>query len=234
MRDDGMNPRLLLVEDDPVSRTFLAEAARALPAEVDEAGSIAEASKLAMSNGYDAWLIDAHLPDGSGIDLLISLRAATRMPWPYALAHTAARSNDDLAALRDAGFDAAIAKPLPVAEWQSAILSGLAVREGDACWDDAAALRALNGNIGSMEALRGLFRAELPKQQRAISDALDAGDTAAVLAELHRLKASCGFVGASRLLRAAEALHASPASRQARISFDAAVQATLASGSGVV
>ena len=61
MRDGGMNPRLLLVEDDPVSQTYLAEAARALPAEVDCAGSVAEALLLAGQHGYDVWLIDAHM-----------------------------------------------------------------------------------------------------------------------------------------------------------------------------
>ena len=36
-------PRLLLVEDDPVSAVFLRDAATALPAAVDVAGNIADA-----------------------------------------------------------------------------------------------------------------------------------------------------------------------------------------------
>lgn len=228
MRDGGMNPRLLLVEDDPVSRAYLAEAARGLPAMVDEAASVAEALASSISNQYDAWLIDAHLPDGSGIVLLACLRERTPRPWPYALAHTASRLPEEFAALRASGFDAAIAKPLPIAEWQAAIRCGLVMNDAIASWDDAAALRALNGSAESMATLRVLFRDELPKQHKAVTAALDAGDVEAALVELHRLKASCGFVGASRLRQAVEALHAMPGSASARVDFEAAIRNCLA------
>ena len=56
---------MLLVEDDPTSRGFLRAAAAALPAHVDVAGSVADARVMATRETYDAWLIDAHLPDGS-------------------------------------------------------------------------------------------------------------------------------------------------------------------------
>ncbi len=227
MRDDGMKPRLLLVEDDPVSLAFLSEAARALPAEVDCAASLAEALALASAHTYAAWLIDANLPDGSGSALLAILRERTAPPWPYALAHTADRQPEALAALRGAGFDAAVAKPLPVAEWQAAIRRGLGTEAGASIWDDAQALRALHGNTDSMTMLRALFRTELPKQQASITAALATGDVTAAREELHRLKASCGFVGAAQLRQAVDALHAAPGSTEARTAFDATVAATL-------
>ena len=223
-----MNPRLLLVEDDPVSQAYLADAARALPAEVDCAGSLAEAIALAAQARHDLWLIDANLPDGSGTALLACLRETLPGPHPAALAHTASKLQEDLAALQAAGFDAVVSKPLPVQDWQAAIRQCLGDAEPEPAWDDAGALRALNGNADAVASLRELFLAELPRQQRAITAALEAGDEETARAELHRLKASCGFVGAARMRRAAEALDARAFDPQARARFDAAVGETLA------
>ncbi len=226
MRDGGMNPRLLLVEDDPASRAFLIAGTRSLPADVDGAGSMQEALALASRHRYDAWLIDARLPDGRGAELLARLRALHPGPLPPALGHTASHLPDDLEALRAAGFDVVISKPLPIAEWQSAIRHLLG-QEDAAHWDDALALRALNGNAAGMEALRGLFRMDLPMQHRAIRDALAAGDVGDARDQLHRLKASCGFVGAPRLRGIVDRLDAAPHDVAALSAFDAEVAALL-------
>ena len=85
----------MLVEDDPVSAAFLREAATALPAEVDVAGSMAEALACASARHHDLYLFDANLPDGRGETLLRQLREIG-LDAP-ALAHTAARED----ALRD-------------------------------------------------------------------------------------------------------------------------------------
>ena len=90
--DQGMKPRLLLVEDDAISCRFLQATLEALPAHVDIAESLASA--LETETGHELWLLDANLPDGSGIALLQALRL--RSPSIPALAHTA----DDSAALR--------------------------------------------------------------------------------------------------------------------------------------
>ena len=59
-------PRVLLVEDDPVSRAFLEEAVApvARVAARDSAGSALQAARA--SPGFDLWLLDAHLPDADG------------------------------------------------------------------------------------------------------------------------------------------------------------------------
>ena len=85
-------PRVLLVEDDPVSRAFLGAAIQALPAAVDAADSMAAALALAAAGRYDLWLFDASLPDGSGSELLAKLRV--RDASTPALAHTAAHDHE--------------------------------------------------------------------------------------------------------------------------------------------
>jgi HPt (histidine-containing phosphotransfer) domain-containing protein len=80
-----------------------------------------------------------------------------------------------------------------------------------------------------VQALRGLFVAELPAQAATIARAIAAHDPVAVRAELHRLKASCGFVGSARLLSTVRALHDAPMDSACAGRFDAAVQEALTS-----
>lgn len=231
-------PRILLVEDDPVSRTFLAAAARATPAEVDAADSVAAAMALAGAQHYDLWLFDANLPDGSGSGMLGSLRG--RGLETPALAHTATQDRETLDALIAAGFTEVLVKPLPAMRVQAAIRRALGLvlageQAGDVpppcvahpVWDDDVAALALNGNRTHIATLRGLFIGELPNLRQRIGTAARGGDFDAIRAELHRLRASCGFVGAARLAAAAQALHHQADSPTLLARFDEVVQDTL-------
>lgn len=234
-------PRILLLEDDLVSAAFLASALEALPARVAVAGSLAEARGLA--DGCDLWLFDAHLPDGDGASLLAELRArGLRTP---ALAHTAEARREPLDALIAAGFGEVLLKPLSVAALQAGARRAL----GDAgaaapsevladfasvcgkplIWDDDTALRALNGHREHVTAMRELFLQELPASATRTIDAAHRNDEATVRAELHRLQASCGFVGAARIAAAIHGLRAHPGDDDAMARFEGAVQDTLAS-----
>lgn len=214
MTDPTGKLALLLVEDDTISRHFMQAALEALPARVDAVESAAQA--LALPGPYALWLIDAHLPDGSGLDLLAQLRA--RRPDTPALAHTADTSADKHAALRQGGFAQVLVKPLSAVQLQTAVRALLPTPTGSV-WDEAAALRAMNGNPDHVAKLRQLFLDELPAARATVSSAHAIGDTAAQRAALHRLRASCGFVGASRLGQAATQLHADPSSATAMSEF---------------
>jgi len=200
--------RVLLVEDDPVTRTFLHGATASLGVEIDLAACMRQALVLAGRVRYSAWLLDARLPDGSGVELLHALRQ--RQPGIPALAHTAATDPEELQRLRAAGFDAALSKPLSAADWQAAVNALLAMTtplpastdELPPLWDDAAALGVLGGNADTLAALRELFFAELPQSISTLERASATGDAASIHADLHRLSASCGFVGAARLAAA--------------------------------
>ncbi|HHW4680172.1 MAG TPA: response regulator, partial [Xylella taiwanensis] len=82
-----LHPRLLLVEDDPISRSFLQTSLEALPAQVDCADSADAALTLSRHHRHHLWLIDINLPDGNGTELLSSLRRLH--PNTPAIAHTA-------------------------------------------------------------------------------------------------------------------------------------------------
>ena len=210
-------PRLLLVEDDPVSAVFLRDAATALPAEVDVAGNIAEALACATTRQHDLYLIDANLPDGRGETLLQALRGRD-LATP-AVAHTAARDETIRERLLAAGFIDVLCKPLAVAELHAALHRHLDLPP-PTCgkqpnWDDTVALAALGGEQAHVDALRDLFLKELPGQRQRIETAAASGGDVAIRAELHRLVASCGFVGAARLAAAVRELQAAPLDAQA-------------------
>ena len=231
-------PRVLLVEDDPVSREFLVAATQALPAMVDIADSVASALDLASRHAHALWLVDAHLPDGSGADLLTRLRG--RDPTTPALAHTAAADRSVRDALIAAGFSEVLVKPLAAAQLHAALRRALGlvpVRAAEAStpyrasspWDDTAALAALNGQHAHVDALRLMFIAELPRSRDALRAAAERDDPDAMRASLHRLRSSCSFVGATQLGALARTLEADPLSATALQQFIDAVDALLAS-----
>ena len=233
-------PRILLVEDDPISRAFLAAALQTLPATVDAADSIAAASVLANAHHYDLWLFDANLPDGSGTELLAHLRL--RDEYTPALAHTATNEPAIADALQGAGFREVLVKPLPASAVQAAIRRTLGQLGSDIdpspaadpdlpVWDDDAASRALNGNREHITTLRGLFVTELIAVQERVTNAFRNEDFDGLRAELHRLRASCGFVGAAQLGAAAQALHQDGRSAERLCNFDAAARELLEAAS---
>jgi CheY-like chemotaxis protein/HPt (histidine-containing phosphotransfer) domain-containing protein len=235
-------PRVLLLEDDPVSAAFLAAGIEALPAEVDLAGSLAEARAMA-GRDHDLWLFDANLPDGRGDALLAELRA--RAFATPALAHTADVRREERDTLIAAGFADVLPKPLTLAQLQHAVRRVLGIADSRIdirtpssssedgahapIWDDAIALRALNGQRAHVETMRGLFRDELPQTLARVAEAFGRRDADAMRAELHKLQAGCGFTGATRLAAALDALRATPDSDAAHARFERAAQDTLLS-----
>jgi DNA-binding response OmpR family regulator len=231
--------RLLLVEDDEVSAAFLEDALAGLPARVDVARTIAEALSLARRSTQAMWLVDAHLPDGDGLDCLRALRAVAPTP---ALALTAGAPRAELDALCAGGYLEVLLKPVSVALLQGTVrrLLGMAAQAGDAssqfataagklpAWEDAAALAAIGGNAASLAKLRGMLVQELPSMQAQLAAAQARGDAAAVAALVHKLRASCGFTGAARLRVALESLALAPLDARARRDFDFAAEDTLA------
>ena len=226
--------RLLLVEDDPISRSFLKDALGNVPAVVDSTSDIASAVVLASLHIHALWIVDAHLPDGDGIDCLRALRS---IHDTTALAITAGTAREELDGLCDAGFVEVLCKPVSVALLCATVrrLAGHApqsIREPSPgklpVWDEQQALSAIGGDRAALLKLRGLFQAELPSLLDGLQSARHAGNAQAADAVLHKLKASCGFVGAARLSRAVDALAQSPLDAQLAQLFDFAAQDALA------
>ena len=221
-------PRVLVVEDDPVSAAFLVDAITYLPAQVDLAGSMSEAMALAGKQGHALLLIDAHLPDGLGETLLRALRGHGISA--AAVAQTESRDASVHDRLLAAGFSEVLHKPLGIDALKQCLQRHLPEAMATAStlarlprWDDAAALAAL-GERANVDALRGLFVAELPAQRSRIRMHCEQGNASGVRDELHRLVASCGFVGATRLGQVVRDMQQAPLDDAALAALQSAIQ----------
>ena len=85
--------------------------------QVSVAATCAEAVAAKKSETFDVLISDVNLPDGSGIDLLHTLRDGARLP---AVALSGMEDDDGL---RRAGFEARLVKPVAIEELVAAIES---------------------------------------------------------------------------------------------------------------
>jgi len=207
---------LLLAEDEAISQAFLAEVLIDAGHRVSVAGTGPAALALARQRNFDLLILDLNLPGLRGDQVLRALRddpaAASRIAPAVAL--TADLSATQRQTLGAEGFSGAAQKPLSGADLLR-VVDGLALSVdarstspwgSQAMWDDAAALARTGNKLTILQGLRSLLRKELPEHRRRILSALDAGTSANAQAELHRLRAACGFCGAARLGAISEAL----------------------------
>ena len=200
--------RILLIEDDEISRAFLAEALGGAGSAVLCCHGFAEALRHCACNRFDLIVSDIHLGDGTLYDM-----AAHLPPGTPVLATSAALDADTRQRLLQLGIRAWLGKPATLAEIRQAYAQAL----GDAAsghalpvFDEQRALKALAQNHAALASLKALFKAELPDLAERICAAVASGDRESAQAVLHKLKASCGFLGAARLLEACNALDAQP------------------------
>jgi CheY-like chemotaxis protein/HPt (histidine-containing phosphotransfer) domain-containing protein len=186
--------RVLIVDDDPISLRFL-EAAVAQSGCVVET-SVDGATTLAADGDLDLLLIDRNLPDIGGIELLQALRKAGITA--AAIATSAQIDADASAQLRAAGFVDVLEKPASVQRVIEIVVRHLP-KTAPILLDDIAALGAIGGDTDALRALRDLLARELEQLEHDLTHADPASNPSRLDERLHRLRASCGFCGASAL-----------------------------------
>ena len=73
-------PRILVLDDDSMSRRLLEAALTAEGLAVETFGTFAHASAAALRQPYDLYLLDIVLPDGDGLDLCKQTRQRSQSP----------------------------------------------------------------------------------------------------------------------------------------------------------
>jgi DNA-binding response OmpR family regulator len=106
--------KILLVEDEPALRTALLGSLKQAGYLVESAADFAQAEEKIMLYQYDCVLLDLTLPDGSGLDLLRSLKA--RNMATGVLIITARDALDDKITGLDLGADDYLIKPFHLSE----------------------------------------------------------------------------------------------------------------------
>lgn len=99
-RQTSGRPRILHVEDDPDVIAVVAAILRPV-ADMTQAASIAEARHLLEPDTFDLVILDMHLPDGSGVDILHLIRSSDRLSLPVVI-FAANETNSDIASQVDA------------------------------------------------------------------------------------------------------------------------------------
>jgi two-component system KDP operon response regulator KdpE len=137
----GVQPSILVVDDEPQIRRVVRSALEATGAHVLEAGSAKEGVDLAAASTPALVVLDLTLPDRDGLDVCRDLRAFTSSPI---LVLSARYTDRDKVALLDAGADDYLVKPFSTVELQARVRALL--RRG-APRADAGAERVVIGDL---------------------------------------------------------------------------------------
>lgn len=110
--------RILLVEDHEDTLRILARLLRASGHQVATASTVSAALDLASQQDFDLLLSDLGLPDGSGLDIMQSLRSR---PGFRGIALSGFGMEEDLRRSREAGFEQHLVKPISMQTLETAI-----------------------------------------------------------------------------------------------------------------
>lgn len=132
-----MNPELsiLYVEDDPISRKVM-EMLLKFRMKVGHLHLFEESSNFpervqALCPRPNIIFLDIHVKPHTGFEMLEMLRKLEPFKGVPVVALTASVMNEEVAMLRDAGFDACFAKPIDVESFECAIKG---VMNGEHIW----------------------------------------------------------------------------------------------------
>ncbi|HET9725440.1 MAG TPA: response regulator [Gemmatimonadales bacterium] len=120
---------ILLVDDDPLVRRTLARALERNGHRVASAENGLDGARRAREGGVDLAIVDIHMPDMDGLELLAQLRAT--LPAMPVIMMSGGDQTRDLALLQDAkllGACAVLAKPFSLDELYTVIATALASR----------------------------------------------------------------------------------------------------------
>lgn len=118
------SPCILVVDDEPDLRTLYELTLLREGHQVDTAGSVFEAGQALQSRRYELVISDMRLPDGTGIDLLHTLRE--RRDGERCIVITAYGSADNAVESLKAGAFDYLTKPVDLKQFRAAVASALA------------------------------------------------------------------------------------------------------------
>lgn len=217
----SMKTAILLIEDDDISRIFLSEAITLLDVTLTACTCFAEAFAFLSDHRVDLIISDLKLPDG---DLF---GKAAGFPDRVPVLATSAEVTPDIREhLTGIGIREVLPKPMTVPALHEAIVRLCGPEP--AVWNQAKALKALGGSRNALQRMQAMFLAELPVASDGVRAAFESGNLAVLQDTLHRLKASCGFLGAEHLLSACQSLDRQPSSKVAYQAFQTCLEETQA------
>ena len=160
-----------------------------------------EALALAEEGAFDLLLLDVHMPELDGFQVVQAIRERERTAGGHlpVIALTARSRKEDRERCLAAGMDDFLTKPVRAADLWAAIdrvvrrpPAGRASRDR-ACSTRACCWAVCGGDAGILEKICQAFRARLPDHLAAVQDALRERDAPRLREAAHKL---CGMVAA--------------------------------------
>jgi CheY-like chemotaxis protein/HPt (histidine-containing phosphotransfer) domain-containing protein len=207
-------PRLLLVEDNPLNQQVALRILAGLGTSATVAGSGAEAVELARGGGFDAILMDVHMPGMDGVQATRLIRSAeqgTRTPIIAMTAHALERDRDRFLA---AGMDALLTKPFgreDLRKLLERVLRGMP--DGGTPTEDPVLLMSVDRaallasvtedrrmDREGLKELLDLFERHAPRHLQRLAEAVERRDAMAAREAAHSLCGSSAYVYAQALV----------------------------------
>jgi CheY-like chemotaxis protein len=195
--------RVLVAEDNDLNIALLQELLKQLGHQVQFARDGRVALELALKGACDLMLLDLHMPELDGFEVVRAIREHERgtnrhLPIIALTARSSARDRERCLAT---GMDEFLSKPMEAAvlwaavdrlmtQWPPAGHAPSHVEPG--LLDARTILRAIDGQASLLEKLLPVFRQTLPSQLSAVRAALADGDFGRLREAAHRL---AGMVG---------------------------------------
>ncbi len=195
--------RLLVAEDNELNVTLLRELLRQHRHVAQFASDGRAALELALQGEFDLMLLDLHMPELDGFEVVEAIREHERGTHEHLriVALTARSSARDRERCLAAGMDEFLAKPIEaaalwavmdrlVADWPIDARAPRTIEPG--LLDARAILRACGKQASVFEKLRGVFRRTLPVQMARVHAALASGDLEELREAAHQLVGTVG------------------------------------------
>ena len=190
--------RILVAEDNEFNAQLLEQLLVRRGHRVRLVNNGREALSLAEEGAFDLLLLDVHMPELDGFQVVQAVRARERIAGGHlpVIALTARSRNEDRERCLAAGMDDFLAKPIQTASLWAAIGRLVAARPpadrpGPGLIDARVLLAASGGDAVILENICQAFRVGLPDQMMAVRHALRKEDMVRLREAAHKL---CGMV----------------------------------------
>ena len=157
-------PRVLIVDDHQLFRAGVRAELEPLLAIAGEAGTVAEAVALVVRTQPDVVLLDVHMPDGGGVEV-IRRTAAREAPAPRFLALSVSDAAEDVIAVIRAGARGYVTKSISGEELADAVRR---VDGGDAVFSPRLAGFVLDAFAGPLPQPESELDALTPREREVL------------------------------------------------------------------
>jgi CheY-like chemotaxis protein len=193
----GTPLRILVAEDNEFNAQLLAHVVARQGHEVRLANDGREALALAGEGPFDLLLLDLHMPELDGFQVIRAIREREQTTGAHlpVIALTARSRKEDRERCLAAGMDDFLSKPVRPADLWAAIerVMGAADRTGRGLLDPRVLLATCGSDADTLQRISQTFRARLPDHLAAVQEALGDRDAPRLREAAHKL---CGMMAA--------------------------------------